>query len=85
MAADGMTIAWSGDGSGAIGASPAIGTSGRALAAPDDRILIERAQAGDREAFEELVHRYDRDVLRIASERPAISRKTPATFIKKPS
>src|SRR6202166_4893918 len=66
MAADGMTIAWSGDGSGAIGPSPAIGTSGRALAAPDDRILIERAQSGDREAFEELVHRYDRDVLRIA-------------------
>jgi RNA polymerase sigma-70 factor (ECF subfamily) len=36
------------------------------LAAPDDRVLIERAQGGDREAFEELVHRYDRDVLRIA-------------------
>jgi len=36
------------------------------LAAPEDRILIERAQGGDREAFEELVHRYDRDVLRIA-------------------
>jgi RNA polymerase sigma-70 factor (ECF subfamily) len=36
------------------------------LAAPDDRVLIERAQSGDREAFEELVHRYDRDVLRIA-------------------
>jgi RNA polymerase sigma-70 factor (ECF subfamily) len=36
------------------------------LAAPEDRVLIERAQGGDREAFEELVHRYDRDVLRIA-------------------
>jgi RNA polymerase sigma-70 factor (ECF subfamily) len=36
------------------------------LAAPEDRILIERAQTGDREAFETLVHRYDRDVLRIA-------------------
>src|SRR5260370_799603 len=42
------------------------GASRRALAAPDDRVLIERAQSGDREAFEELVHRYDRDVLRIA-------------------
>jgi RNA polymerase sigma-70 factor (ECF subfamily) len=36
------------------------------LAASDDQVLIERAQAGDREAFETLVHRYDRDVLRIA-------------------
>ena len=66
MAADGMTIAWSADGSGDAGDSATIGTSGRALAAPDDRALIERAQGGDREAFEALVHRYDRDVLRIA-------------------
>lgn len=68
MAADGMTITWPGSASGNNGGeiSAAIGTSGRALAAPDDRILIERAQAGDREAFEMLVHRYDRDVLRIA-------------------
>jgi RNA polymerase sigma-70 factor, ECF subfamily len=72
MSSDGMTIAWSIDGSGdpASGSgakgSAAIGTSKRALAAPDDRVLIERAQTGDSEAFEELVHRYDRDVLRIA-------------------
>ena len=67
MAADGMTIAWAVDGSGDPGeGSAAIGTSRRALAAPDDRVLIERAQGGDREAFEALVHRYDRDVLRIA-------------------
>jgi RNA polymerase sigma-70 factor (ECF subfamily) len=64
MEADGMTIAWSVDGSGDSGAT--LGASARALAAPDDRILIERAQGGDREAFEALVHRYDRDVLRIA-------------------
>jgi RNA polymerase sigma-70 factor (ECF subfamily) len=31
-----------------------------------ERVVIERAQAGDRGAFEELVHRYDRDVLRLA-------------------
>ncbi len=31
-----------------------------------DREVIERAQAGDRAAFETLVHRYDRDVLRLA-------------------
>jgi RNA polymerase sigma-70 factor (ECF subfamily) len=66
MAADGMTIAWSADGSDAGEGSATTGTSGRALAAPDDRALIERAQTGDREAFEALVHRYDRDVLRIA-------------------
>lgn len=38
----------------------------RVLASLDDRLLIERAQAGDRPAFEALVHRYDRDVLRLA-------------------
>ena len=32
----------------------------------DDRLLVERAQAGDRTAFEALVHRYDRQVLRLA-------------------
>jgi len=36
------------------------------LSAADDRILIERAQAGDRSAFELLVQRYDRQVLRLA-------------------
>src|SRR5882672_5350054 len=66
MAADGMTIAWSGDGCGDRREGALTGASGRSLAAPDDRALIERAQGGDREAFEALVHRYDRDVLRIA-------------------
>jgi len=67
MDADGITIAWSADGTGEAGpGSAALGSSARALAAPDDRLLIERAQGGDREAFEALVHRYDRDVLRIA-------------------
>jgi RNA polymerase sigma-70 factor (ECF subfamily) len=67
MSSDGVAMAWSMDGSGdSTHGSSAIGTSRRALAAPDDRVLIERAQGGDREAFEELVHRYDRDVLRIA-------------------
>jgi RNA polymerase sigma-70 factor (ECF subfamily) len=68
MATDGITISWFGSASGSSGAESAasIGASGRALAAPDDRMLVERAQTGDREAFEILVHRYDRDVLRIA-------------------
>jgi RNA polymerase sigma-70 factor (ECF subfamily) len=65
MSAEGMTIAWPGEGS-KLAHSSALGTSERALAAAEDRVLIERAQAGDREAFEALVHRYDRDVLRLA-------------------
>src|SRR5260370_23756182 len=36
------------------------------LSAADDRTLIERAQAGDRPAFELLVQHYDRQVLRLA-------------------
>jgi RNA polymerase sigma-70 factor (ECF subfamily) len=32
----------------------------------DDKALIQRAQAGSRPAFEELVRRYDREVLRLA-------------------
>jgi RNA polymerase sigma-70 factor, ECF subfamily len=67
MAADEMTIAWSGNVSGEPAAgSASIGVTGRNLGPSEERALIERAQAGDREAFEELVHRYDRDVLRIA-------------------
>ena len=34
--------------------------------AVDEQSLIREAQAGKRAAFEELVHRYDRDVLRLA-------------------
>jgi RNA polymerase sigma-70 factor (ECF subfamily) len=36
------------------------------LASLDDRVLVEQAQLGSRAAFEELVRRYDRDVLRLA-------------------
>jgi RNA polymerase sigma-70 factor (ECF subfamily) len=32
----------------------------------EERVLVEQAQAGNRAAFEELVRRYDRDVLRLA-------------------
>ena len=35
-------------------------------AALDERVLVEQARAGSRVAFEELVRRYDRDVLRLA-------------------
>ena len=67
MAAEEMTIAWQGSGSGdPVEGSASIGVTGRNPGSVEERALIERAQAGDREAFEELVHRYDRDVLRIA-------------------
>jgi RNA polymerase sigma-70 factor (ECF subfamily) len=67
MAADGMTMTWPGNASGEpVRGSASIGVSGRGLAPADERSLIERAQAGDREAFEDLVRCYDRDVLRIA-------------------
>ena len=67
MAAEEMTIAWSGNVSGEPAAgSASVGITGRNLAPSEERALIERAQGGDRDAFEELVQRYDRDVLRIA-------------------
>jgi RNA polymerase sigma-70 factor, ECF subfamily len=52
-------------GVGAIGAAiePVVEQSLREM--PEEQV-IERAQAGDRPAFDELVHRYDRDVLRLA-------------------
>jgi len=60
-------MTWSGNGSGdSVRGSASIGVSGRSLAPADERSLIERAQSGDREAFEDLVHCFDRDVLRIA-------------------
>src|SRR5580692_7146517 len=43
----------------------AIHGGAQSLTELDDQHLIERAQAGDRPAFETLVHRYDRDVLRL--------------------
>ncbi|HKW57675.1 MAG TPA: sigma-70 family RNA polymerase sigma factor [Candidatus Acidoferrum sp.] len=48
------------------------GSTGNAVAAAgaaptlSERSLVAEAQAGNRAAFEELVHRYDRDVLRLA-------------------
>jgi len=67
MPSEGMTIAWSGEGPGIPeGRASSARTSGHTLAGPDERGLIERAQQGDREAFEALVRRYDRDVLRLA-------------------
>lgn len=52
--------------SGRAGNSEAALAAVTALAELDDRVLITQAQAGSRAAFEELVRRYDRDVLRLA-------------------
>jgi RNA polymerase sigma-70 factor (ECF subfamily) len=46
--------------------APLAPASSAALSTADDHTLIERAQAGDRYAFEILVLRYDRPVLRLA-------------------
>ncbi len=48
---------------GSTNASPAAVIS---LPKVDERTLVAEAQAGNRAAFEELVRRYDRDVLRLA-------------------
>jgi RNA polymerase sigma-70 factor, ECF subfamily len=45
---------------------PLVPAGSSALSAADDRTLIERAQGGDCSAFELLVQRYDRQVLRLA-------------------
>jgi RNA polymerase sigma-70 factor, ECF subfamily len=45
---------------------PDVKDAGRVAEQLDDNALIARAQQGNREAFEALVHRYDRDVLRLA-------------------
>lgn len=47
-------------------AAPLAPSGSSVLSGTDDGTLIERAQAGDRSAFELLVKRYDRQVLRLA-------------------
>jgi RNA polymerase sigma-70 factor (ECF subfamily) len=49
-----------------IGGVNAVLSTESALPHLDDRSLVAEAQAGSRAAFEELVRRYDRDVLRLA-------------------
>ena len=51
---------------GRAGSSQAALATVAPLAQYDDRALIAEAQAGNRAAFEELVRRYDREVLRLA-------------------
>ncbi len=52
----------------AMGMSATLGRAAvqRAVQKTDEQLLVRQAQAGNRPAFEELVRRYDRDVLRLA-------------------
>lgn len=62
MPLPGISFAWPEDECRAI-----IGARIRAnVNGLEENVLIRQAQAGDREAFDELVRRYDRDVLRLA-------------------
>src|ERR1700720_4521649 len=58
-------LAVAGEAGGAGGGDAALGAV-TSLPNLDDRALVVEAQVGNRAAFEELVHRYDRDVLRLA-------------------
>ena len=51
---------------GRAGSSEAALATVTSLSELDERSLVAEAQAGNRAAFEELVHRYDRNVLRLA-------------------
>jgi RNA polymerase sigma-70 factor, ECF subfamily len=54
------------DESGHTGNSDSTLASVNSLAGVEERVVVEQAQVGNRHAFEELVRRYDRDVLRLA-------------------
>src|ERR1700751_956755 len=54
------------DSAGKSGEHQAVLATVTALPELDERALVVEAQAGSRAAFEELVRRYDRDVLRLA-------------------
>jgi len=54
------------DQNGRHGSTDAVLATVTSLSSLDDRTLVAEAQAGDRSAFEELVRRHDRDVLRLA-------------------
>ncbi|MFI5058903.1 MAG: RNA polymerase sigma factor [Candidatus Acidiferrales bacterium] len=54
------------DESGRAGSTEAAVATVTSLSQLDERALVAEAQTGSRTAFEELVRRYDRDVLRLA-------------------
>jgi len=54
------------DESGQTGPTDSAVDTVSSLATTEERVLVQQAQTGNRAAFEELVRRYDRDVLRLA-------------------
>ena len=54
------------DDAGRTGSTPAALAAVNSLPDLDERALVVQAQGGNRAAFEELVRRFDRDVLRLA-------------------
>lgn len=54
------------DQSGHTSNSDSTLASANSLSGVEERVLLEQAQTGNRQAFEEVVRRYDRDVLRLA-------------------
>src|SRR3981081_4483356 len=54
------------DNNGRLGSTDAALASVISLSHLDERALVAEAQTGSRAAFEELVRRFDRDVLRLA-------------------
>src|SRR5690348_13600593 len=54
------------DDAGRTGSTPAALAAVNSLPDLDERVLVVQAQGGSRAAFEELVRRFDRDVLRLA-------------------
>src|SRR5437773_9823910 len=74
------------DSSGRTSGSGAALATVTSLPNLDERALVSEAQAGNRTAFEELVRRYDRDVLRLAlnlMKRPEDARDVyQETFLK---
>jgi RNA polymerase sigma-70 factor (ECF subfamily) len=65
MPLSGWALAFA-DESGRVGAPEAALATVTSLSQLDERALVAEAQAGSRAAFEQLVRRYDRDVLRLA-------------------
>jgi RNA polymerase sigma-70 factor (ECF subfamily) len=66
ISADGAAIAVPAEQAGSFPQIISSTTDARLAQHADDHALIVRAQQGDRTAFEALVQRYDRDVLRLA-------------------
>jgi len=50
----------------------------------EEKLLIEQAQSGNREAFEELVRKHDRDILRLAFHMLGIAKRR-EKFSRRPS